>query len=218
MNLIEENPAKNLEIPSGKKTLPKYLTLEQSVELLNAVDGSFKSRDYCMITLFVNCGMRLSELVGINLSDIRDNTLKLFGKGRKERIVYLNQACIDAVAAYLNDRNKLKIIKDNNALFLTRNGTRIGNRGVEKIVEANLRKAGLSGMGISPHKLRHTAATIMYQYGNVDIRVLKEILGHVNVGTTEIYTHVSDKQLEKASQSTPLSNLKPKTDDDKDKR
>ncbi len=216
LNLLEENPAKNLEIPSSKKSLPKYLTLDQSIELLNAVDGSFKSRDYCIITLFVNCGMRLSELVGINLSDIRDNTLRLLGKGNKERIVYLNQACIDAIADYLKERNKLKIIKEKNALFLTRNGTRIGNRSVEKIVEANLRKAGLSGMGISPHKLRHTAATIMYQYGNVDIRVLKEILGHVNVGTTEIYTHVSSKQLEDASTSTPLSKIKPKKDGDND--
>ena len=213
LNLLEENPSKNLEIPSSKKSLPKYLTLDQSIELLNAVDGNFKSRDYCIITLFVNCGMRLSELVGINLSDIRDNTLRLLGKGNKERIVYLNQACIDAIAAYLTDRNKLKVIKDKNALFLTKNGTRIGNRSVEKIVEFNLKKAGLSGMGISPHKLRHTAATIMYQYGNVDIRVLKEILGHVNVGTTEIYTHVSNKQLEEAALRTPLSKIKQKNDD-----
>lgn len=213
LNLIEENPAKNLELPSSKKSLPKFLTLEQSIELLESIDGNNKTRDYCIITLFINCGMRLSELVGINLSDIRDNTLRLLGKGNKERIVYLNQACIDAIAEYLKVRNQLKVIKDKNALFLTKNGTRIGNRSVEKIVEANLKKAGLSNMGISPHKLRHTAATIMYQHGNVDIRVLKEILGHVNVGTTEIYTHVSSKQLENAAQSTPLSKIKPKKDD-----
>ena len=138
LSLLDESPAKNLEIPSSKKALPKFLTLEQSVQLLDAVNSANnpnKTRDYCIITLFINCGMRLSELVGINLSDIRDNTLRLLGKGNKERIVYLNQACIDAIVNYLSDRNKLKKIIDHNALFLTRAGKRLGNRSVENIVK-----------------------------------------------------------------------------------
>ena len=210
VGLLNENPLKNLEVPASKKALPKYLTLEQALELLRSVDdGEFQTRDYCMLTLFINCGMRLSELVGINLSDIRDNTLRLLGKGNKERVIYLNESCLNAIAAYLPDREKLPVIRDKSALFLTKNGTRIGRRWVEKIVEKCLAKAGLANMGLSPHKLRHTAATIMYQHGNVDIRVLKEILGHANVGTTEIYTHVSSKQMENAANSTPLSHMTP---------
>ena len=213
-NLLTENPVKNLEIPGTKKSLPKYLTLEQTIKLLESIDSSFKSRDFCIITLFLNCGMRLSELVGINLSDIRENTLKLLGKGNKERIVYLNDACLTSLADYMQDRILLKIITDKNALFLTRHGKRIGNRSVEKIVAKCLKQAGLDNMGISPHKLRHTAATIMYQHGDVDIRVLKEMLGHVSVGTTEIYTHVSSSQLEQAAKSTPLSAIKPSKEKD----
>ena len=215
-NLLAEDPLKNLEVPSAKKALPKYLTLEQTFELLNSVEpGDFQTRDYCILTFFLNCGMRLSELVGINLSDIRDNTLRLLGKGNKERVVYLNDACLNALSAYLPDRRQVAGSRDQNALFLTRNGTRIGARWVEKIVERCLQKAGLAHKGLSPHKLRHTAATIMYQHGNVDIRVLKEILGHTNVGTTEIYTHVSNKQMEQAAGSTPLSHMKAPQKNDK---
>lgn len=209
--LIKENPVENLESPKIAKTLPKYLTLEDSILLLNAVDGDFEERDFCIITLFLNCGMRLSELVGINLNDIKDDTLLLRGKGNKERIIYLNQSCIDSLAKYLECRNsKLSIIKPNskNALFIGRNGNRIGARRVEMIVNDTLRKAGLDGKGYSVHKLRHTAATIMYQHGNVDVRVLQEILGHTNLGTTQIYTHISDNQIKKAINSTPLSNIK----------
>ncbi len=212
---IKENPTKNLDAPKIKKSLPKYLTLEQSLELLNAVDTSAPERDYCMITLFLNCGMRLSELVGINLSDIRDNTLRLVGKGNKERIVYLNQACIDAIQSYLSVREKQVGIQDREALFLTRRGTRIGARRVEKIVEEVLQKAGLANQGFSVHKLRHTAATLMYQHGNVDIRILKDVLGHVNLGTTEIYTHISNQQMESAMTKSPLSKVKPKKDSSK---
>jgi integrase/recombinase XerC len=214
LKLLKENPVENLEIPSIKKSLPKYLTLEHCYDLLNAVDGPYKERDYCMITLFLNCGMRLSELVGINLNDRKDDTLLLRGKGNKERIVYLNNACIDAWDTYLAKRNEnAGSIKPTakNALFLSKNGTRISNRQVERIVERYLQKSGLSDMGYSPHKLRHTAATMMYQYGNVDVRVLQEILGHANLGTTQIYTHVSNDQVKKAADSSPLSKIHQKS-------
>lgn len=207
---LTENPMLNLETPKMKKSLPKYLTLEQALELLTHVETNFTERDFCIITLFLNCGMRLSELCGINVHDIRDNQLKLLGKGNKERIVYLNGSCIDAVNNYLaalNSGEKIKRV-DKNALFLNRSGKRITPRSVERIVEHCLKEAGLDGMGISPHKLRHTAATLLYQNAEVDIRVLKELLGHESLSTTEIYTHVSNKQIEDASNKSPLKNVK----------
>lgn len=211
VHLLEENPVKDLETPKLKKTLPKYLSLEQSLELLNHVEGDYQERDYCILTLFLNCGMRLSELVGINLSDIQENTLRLTGKGNKERMVYLNEACLSAIESYLLVRAKnLSHIVDKDALFLSRLGKRIDKRRVQQIVTKHLQDAGLGNMGYSTHKLRHTAATLMYQHGNVDIRVLKEILGHVNLGTTEIYTHVTSSQLEQASDASPLSTVKQK--------
>lgn len=206
---LEVNPTLELDVPSVKKSLPKYLTLEQCLNLLNSIEGEYKERDYCMVTLFVNCGMRLSELVGLNLSDINEDRIRLLGKGNKERIVYINEACKAALADYIAYRNSHKISPtDKNALFLNRNGKRITQRRAEQIVDENLKRAGLESYGFSVHKLRHTAATMMYQHGNVDIRVLQEILGHSNLGTTEIYTHVSNKQLEQASASTPLSKIK----------
>lgn len=208
-NILKDNPVKELEVPNLKKSLPRYLTLEESLELLNSVPQSeHQLRDYCIITLFLNCGMRLSELVGINLRDIKDNTVKICGKGNKERIVYLNDSCMSAINDYLKVRPNNP--KEKNALFISRNGNRISRRRVQNIVEDTLKTAGLSDMGYSTHKLRHTAATLLYQHGDVDIRVLKEMLGHKSVATTEIYTHVSDKQLENASKSSPLSNVKNK--------
>lgn len=206
--LLEENPVENLEVPSTRKSMPKYLTLEESIALLEAVDGPNAARDYCIVTLLLNCGMRLSELVGINLQDKRDNTLKLLGKGNKERIIYLNDACLEAWESYLAVRQMPVKQENKNVLLLSSRGTRLSPRRVEQIVEETLQKAGLAGKGYSPHKLRHTAATLMYQHGGVDIRVLKEILGHANLGTTEIYTHVSDNQLEKAAAKSPLSKVK----------
>ncbi len=208
---LPENPMLNLETPKLKKTLPKFLTLEQALELLTHVETSFTERDFCMITLFLNCGMRLSELCGINLNDIRDNQLRLLGKGNKERIVYLNNSCLTAIETYLRALDSGEKVKrvDKNALFLNRNGKRIGPRRVEQIVEQCLKEAGLDGMGISPHKLRHTAATLLYQDAGVDIRVLKELLGHESLATTEIYTHVSNRQIEDASNRSPLKNVKP---------
>lgn len=210
-NLLDENPTDNLTPPKAKKSLPKFLSLEQSIELLNAVDGPDQERDRCMLTLFLNCGMRLSELVGININDVvrNNNTLRILGKGNKERIVYLNQACVDSISSYLLARPKDGVI-DREALFLSARKQRISPKTVQFIVKKYLRKIGLGGTGYSVHKLRHTAATLMYRYGDVDIRVLQDILGHENLGTTEIYTHTSNKQMEAAVNSNPLAGIKPK--------
>lgn len=208
VNLLDNNPMTELEVPSVKKALPKYLSLEQCLELLSHVEGDYKERDYCILTLFLNCGMRLSELVGINMRDFKDNTVRLLGKGNKERIVYLNDACLKAIESYRVYRNTHPIDPaDRDAFFLNRNGRRLGARRVEQIVEENLKRAGLDRYGFSTHKLRHTAATIMYQYGDVDIKVLQDILGHANLGTTEIYTHISDKQMQDAIENSPLANV-----------
>lgn len=204
---IEKNPVMHLESPQTKRGLPKYLSLEQSVALLESVDGKFKERDYCILTLFLNCGLRLSELVGINLSDFKDdNTLRVLGKGNKERTIYLNNACVNAIEAYLRVR-PADGLKDRDALFISKQKNRISRQTVQKIVEGCLERSGLAGMGFSTHKLRHTAATLMYQYGNVDPLQLKEILGHENLSTTEIYTHVYNEQLKAAVDSNPLNQL-----------
>lgn len=209
-NLLEENPVLNLEVPATKKSLPKYLSLEESLELLTHIEGKMQERDYCMMTLFLNCGLRLSELVGINMADIKDdNTLKVTGKGNKERILYLNGACLSAIEAYKKVRPVVQTAAKN-AFFISKQGRRISGRRVEQIVEEGLKAAGLSDKGYSVHKLRHTAATLMYQHGGVDIRLLQDMLGHANLGTTEIYTHISSKQLEDAAQKNPLAGVKPK--------
>ncbi len=209
--MLDFNPLEHLELPKPEKRLPKYLQLDQSRTLLENIHSKNQVRDYCIILLFLNCGMRLSELAGLNISDYSKSgrSLRLFGKGRKERIVYLNDACINAIEDYLKVRPKSQIEK--NALFLSTHSnhlTRLTTRRIQKIVESQLQAAGLGNLGISVHKLRHTAATLMYEYGNVDIMVLKEILGHVNVGTTEIYTHLSNKDVKEAAERSPLSNTK----------
>lgn len=212
MHLLDTNPAELLESPKLKKSLPKHLTLDESKKLLSVIDGKYKERDYCIITLFLNCGMRLSELCSLNLSDIgSDGSLRILGKGNKERIVYLNSACVTAIASYLPNRPVDGVpLADRSALFLSRNRKRISNKTVQHIVYTNLEKAGFGDRGLSTHKLRHTAATLMYQHGNVDIRVLKDILGHENLGTTQIYTHVSDAQVKTALEANPLSDIKQK--------
>ena len=205
---LEDNPVKDLEVPALKKSLPRYLSLDESVSLLNAVDGDFATRDYCILTLFLNCGMRLSELCGININDIHEETITITGKGNKPRQVYLNTACKKAIARYFRDRNKRTYAhKDRQALFLSRTGSRLTPRRVEQIVNGYIQKAGLEGQGYTVHKLRHTAATLMYRYGDVDILTLKEILGHAHTSTTEIYTHLDDKRLKEAADSSPLSEL-----------
>lgn len=212
--LLDENPMQELETPKKKKAQPKYLTLEESLKLLASVDGPYKTRDYCILTLFLNCGLRLSELVSIDYTDIKDNnTLVVTGKGNKERTIYLNDACIDAIKQYMAVRPVDKVKqKDKNALFLSSRCQRISPKTVQHMVYGYLEKCGLQNRGLSVHKLRHTAATLMYQHGHVDVLVLKEILGHENLGTTEIYTHLVDEQLKKASEANPLANVKPKKD------
>lgn len=217
---FEVSPAQNLELPTPKKALPKYLTVEQATELLktcSTLESWQDYRDYCMITFFLNCGMRLSELVNINVNDYIETTIdgkkvalmKILGKGSKERIIYFNSACVSAYESYLKVRPQAK----DKALFISRNHTRISNRRVEQIIEEKLKLSGLSGMGFSVHKLRHTAATLMYQNG-VDIRVLKEVLGHENLGTTQIYTHVADEQVRDAIEHNPLAKIEPKKKND----
>ncbi len=210
---LSNNPVQELETPKLKKTLPKYLNLEQCLELLSSVEGKNSVRDYCILVLFLNCGMRLSELVDLNMDDIHfsSSTVKITGKGNKERIVYLNDACTDALKRYLAVRPKEGLI-DRNALFISGQRKRISPKTVQFLVKKYLAKIDLGGPGYSVHKLRHTAATLMYQQGHVDIRVLKDILGHENLGTTEIYTHVSNEQMANASNANPLSHVKPTKD------
>ncbi|MGI6280148.1 MAG: tyrosine recombinase XerC [Acutalibacteraceae bacterium] len=209
---LEKNPALMLEAPKIKQSLPKHLTLEDSLELLNSVDGPYKERDYCILTLFLNCGLRLAELCSLNLSSIAsDGTMTVTGKGNKERVIYLNPACMEAIKAYLAVRPNEGIpANERDALFISRNRKRISPKTVQHIVKTYLEKSGLGNKGYSTHKLRHTAATLMYQHGNVDIRILKDILGHANLGTTQIYTHVSSKQMKQAVDSNPLANVKKK--------
>lgn len=211
--LIKSNPIEQLEHPKSAQKLPKFLELEQSQKLLSEIDSKNQKRDYCIITLFLNCGMRLSELVGLNISDYSESarTLRVFGKGQKERIVYINDACIAALNDYLKVRPKS--VTDPDALFISThsyNQKRLSNRRVQRIVEDQLQRAGLGNLGISTHKLRHTAATLMYEYGGVDPMVLKEVLGHKSVATTQIYTHLSDSDRRKAAENSPLANFKAK--------
>ncbi len=212
---LDENPAANIEAPKRKKTLPKFLSLEESMLLINAVKNDAESktrlRDLCIITLFLNCGMRLSELVGINTTDIERELryVRVVGKGSKERIIYLNNACRTVLYEYLvnvRQTEKYAYVSDK-ALFLSNRDKRISNKMVQAMVYKYLDVAGLGSKHYSVHKLRHTAATLMYQTGNVDIRVLKDILGHEQLNTTQIYTHVSDKNMMDAMAQNPLAAL-----------
>lgn len=214
-NILEVNPAQNLETPKLEKRMPKYLSLDDSKKLLNAADNQDNrnyKRDYAITTLFLNCGMRLSELVGINMNDINFNECKMtvIGKGNKERTIYLNKSCMVAINDYISSRPPQSLIKRDSknsekALFLSEQKKRISNRTVQAIINKELQQAGLDSKNLSVHKLRHTAATLMYQYGNVDIRALQELLGHQSISTTEIYTHVSNDQVRNAVESNPLA-------------
>ncbi|KPU28151.1 recombinase XerC [Caloranaerobacter sp. TR13] len=205
--LIDENPAIELESPKTDSRHPIYLTLNEAQDLLKAIDGKFKERDYAIITLFLNCGLRLSELVSIDIDKIKGDTLTVIGKGNKERTIYLNEACLEAINNYLRVRPK-EGLKDEKALFISKRKNRISNKTVQYIVKKYIKLAGLDPDKYSTHKLRHTAATLMYKYGNVDIRALQQILGHSTVSTTQIYTHIDDDRLRKAVKSNPLSNIK----------
>ena len=211
---LDKNPLEDLEMPKKQKKLPKYLTLEQSMELLNSVEGDYKERDYAILTLFLNCGLRVSEMAGLNYTDIRtDNTIRVVGKGNKERVIYLNKACLNALNDYMKVR-PVDGVKDKKALFISRNHNRMSVKTIQAMVYKYLAKIGLDAQGYSCHKLRHTAATLMYQYGDVDVRVLKEVLGHENLGTTEIYTHLSSTQLKSAADNNPLANVSKNDSDD----
>ena len=214
--LLDHNPALNLKTPKKDKRLPKYLSLDDSKRLLDAASDEDKrnhERDYAIITLFLNCGMRLSELVGININDIDFSECKLtvIGKGNKERTIYLNHACMKAISSYLQVRPKQGVKHDSKnsekALFLSERKERISNRTVQYVINKELMQAGLDSRKYSVHKLRHTAATLMYQYGEVDIRALQELLGHESIATTEIYTHVNSDQVRSAVERNPLANL-----------
>lgn len=202
---LEKNPTVELETPKLSKRLPKYLTLDESKALLSSIEGKNEKRDTCIITLFLNCGLRLSELVSINMKDMKNNVLTVVGKGDKERSVYLNNACQKAIAEYISVRPK--DVKDHEALFISERGTRIGRRTVEMMVKKYITLAGLDPKKYSPHKLRHTAATLMHKYGNVDIRSLQQILGHESISTTEIYTHIDSEQVKEALESNPLNDI-----------
>ena len=208
MGYIEKNPAAQLSIASDKKKLPRYLTLEQSQALLNAVDGEFKIRDYCILTLFLNCGLRLAELCALNLADLdfTERTMLVTGKGNKQRMLYLNDACVQALLDYLKVRPVDKLRGDDrNALFISHLNKRLGRQSVQLMVYKYLDKIGLQGQHYSVHKLRHTAATLMYQHGNIDVLVIKDVLGHENLATTEIYTHIANKQIQEAIDKNPLN-------------
>ncbi|MBQ2891137.1 MAG: tyrosine recombinase XerC [Clostridia bacterium] len=207
-NWLEENPIAELESIKIKKSNPKNLTVDDSLALLSVIDGKNSVRDFCIITLFLNCGLRLSELVSINIIDVRNDTLVITGKGNKERTVYLNDACMNAIANYMEIRKNIKTEAfDADALFLSSRNKRISRRMVQQIVENNITKLGLDPRKYTTHKLRHTAATLMYQSG-VDIRALQEILGHEHLSTTEIYTHVDNEQIREAAEKSPLSWVK----------
>lgn len=208
--IIEENPALELESPKKEKKNPIYLTLDQSKILLNSLDKNHKNyyMDYCILTLFLNCGMRISELCSIQIPRIKGDILTIVGKGNKERTVYLNNACLKALNNYLNVRDDSKAtLEDKSYLFLSSHNKKISTRTVELMVKKHMLNAGLTDANYTPHKLRHTAATLMYKHGNVDIRSLQGILGHENISTTQIYTHVDDESLREAIQSNPLADL-----------
>ena len=207
-HLLPENPIKDIDSPKLQKSLPKYLTLGESLELLDAVDGNHRERDYCILTLFLNCGLRISELIGINLNDIQDDALRVYGKGNKVRIVYLNDACQEALRSYLAVRRPITG-RDAGALFLSNRDQRISRSSVHALVKKYLAQAGLDSSQYSSHKLRHTAATLMLQNG-VDVKAVQEVLGHEHLNTTEIYTHIDNEALRVAAKANPLGRVKQK--------
>jgi site-specific recombinase XerD len=207
MHLLGENPCKDIDTPKTRKSLPRYLTLDESLSLLDSVDGPHKERDYCILTLFLNCGLRISELVGLNRSDMQDDALRVLGKGDKVRIVYLNQACQEALGRYLAVRRPIAG-RDQDALFLSGQNRRISRATVHNLVKKHLAAAGLDSAQYSAHKLRHTAATLMLQNG-VDVKAVQEVLGHEHLNTTQIYTHVDNTDLRIAASANPLGRFDP---------
>lgn len=207
---LEENPVKDIEFPKIRRSLPKYLTLEESKRLLSCVEGVNAKRDYAILMLFLNCGIRRSELVGLNISDVYWDRIRVTGKGNKERIVYFGSACKAAIDAYLPERNK-KVLSDNRALFGSRDNNRISVTAVHRLVKKHMLAAGLDSTQFSAHKLRHTAATLMVANG-VDIKTVQEVLGHEHLNTTEIYTHIENTELKIAAEANPISRLEKQND------
>lgn len=203
--LLAENPVADLEYPKIRKSLPRYLTMDQSAALLQAVSGPNEKRDYAILMIFLNCGIRRSELVGLNLTDVYEDRLRIVGKGNKERFVYFGASCRKAIDAYLPERNK-KILSDNRALFGSRDNNRISVTAVHRLIKKYLLAAGLDADNFSAHKLRHTAATMMLS-GGVDVKTVQEVLGHENLNTTQIYTHIENTELKIAAEANPLSKL-----------
>ena len=208
--LLTVNPVKDVEFPKIRKSLPKYLTLEESRRLLSSVRGVNEKRDYAILMLFLNCGIRRSELVGLNLSDVYEDRIRVSGKGNKERIVYFGSACKAAIDEYLPERNK-KVLSDNRALFGSRDNNRISVTAVHRLVKKHMLAAGLDPSQYSAHKLRHTAATLMVSNG-VDINTVQEVLGHEHLNTTEIYTHIENTELKIAAEANPISRLEKEND------
>jgi len=202
---LQDNPVADLEYPKIRKSLPKYLTLEQSSSLLKCVSGPNEKRDYAILMLFLNCGIRRSELVGLNITDVYEDRIRVVGKGNKERFVYFGSACRKAIDAYLPERNK-QVLSDNRALFGSRDSNRISVSAVHRLVKKALLQAGLDSTQFSAHKLRHTAATMMLS-GGVDVKTVQEVLGHENLNTTQIYTHIENTELKIAAEANPLSKL-----------
>ena len=202
---LEENPVQDLEFPKLRKALPKYLTLEESSRLLQSVSGPNAKRDYAILMIFLSCGIRRSELVGLNITDIYEDRIRVVGKGNKERIVYMGSNCKQAIDDYLIERNKIELT-DNRALFGSRNGNRISVTAVHRLVKKHLLDAGLDATQFSAHKLRHTAATLMLS-GGVDVKTVQEVLGHEHLNTTEIYTHIENTELKIAAEANPISKL-----------
>lgn len=203
--LLQENPVADLEYPKLRKSLPKYLTMEESARLLQSVSGPNEKRDYAILMLFLNCGIRRSELVGLNLNDVYEDRIRVIGKGNKERFVYFGTPCRKAIDAYMAERRE-KVLTDNRALFGSREGNRISVTAVHRLVKKALMQAGLDSTQFSAHKLRHTAATMMLS-GGVDVKTVQEVLGHENLNTTQIYTHIENTELKIASEANPLSKL-----------
>jgi len=206
---LSENPVADLDSPKQRKTLPRYLSLEESVKLLDRVGGKNRERDFCILTIFLNCGLRISELAGLDLTDLRADSVRVLGKGNKERVVYINDACAAAINDYLSIRKDIAAI-DKKALFLSSRRTRISTSAIHALVKKHLLDAGLDSSKYSSHKLRHTAATLMLQNG-VDVRTLQELLGHEHLNTTQIYTHIENSSLRDAAMRSPLSGYKKKS-------
>ena len=203
---LTDNPVADMEYPKIRKSLPRYLTLAESKALLQSVDGPNKTRDFAILMLFLNCGIRRSELVGLNITDIYTDHIRVLGKGNKERIVYIGSSCKAALDAYMVERNQVEL-SDNRALFGSRDHNRISASAVHRLVKKHILEAGLDPERFSAHKLRHTAATLMLQNG-VDVKTVQEVLGHENLNTTQIYTHIENTELRIASEANPISSFK----------